>query len=88
MKLSRIVEIKNSLGLHTRPATHIVRILQGSRSSVSFTHEKETVNARSIVSILMLAAHKNSQITIDIEGEDAEELMAKLVNAFDNQFGE
>ncbi len=88
MKLSQKVKIKNSLGLHARPATIVAKLLQLYRSSVTFTYRKETVNARSIMSILMLAASRNSQITITVEGEDAEETMQKLVEAFENKFGE
>ncbi len=88
MKLSKKVKIKNALGLHARPATVIAKILQGSSASVSFTYRKETINARSIMSILMLAATKNSQITIEVEGKDAEEIMKRLVDAFDRKFGE
>lgn len=36
----------------------------------------------------MLAAAKNSQITVTIEGDDAEEYMNKLVHAFETGFGE
>ncbi len=88
MKLSQKVKIKNSLGLHARPATMVAKLLQLYRSSVTFTYRKETVNARSIMSLLMLAASKNSQITITAEGEDAEEVLGKLVEAFENKFGE
>ncbi len=88
MKISQKVKIRNPLGLHTRPATMIAKLLQSCRSSVSFTYRKETINARSIMSILMLAASKNSQITIAVEGEDANETMEKLVLAFENKFGE
>ena len=88
MKLTQKVKIKNPLGLHARPATVIVKMLQLSRSSVSFTHRKETINARSIMSILMLAASKNTQITITVDGEDADVTMQKLVEAFENKFGE
>jgi phosphocarrier protein len=87
-KLSQKVKVKNALGLHARPATVIAKLLQGSRSNVSFTYRKESVNARSIMSVLMLAATKNSQIQIDVEGEDAEEVMAKLISAFHDKFGE
>lgn len=87
-KLSQKVKIKNALGLHARPATVIAKLLQGTKSSVFFTYRKETVNARSIMSVLMLAATKNSQIVIDIEGEDAQEIMVRLVAAFENKFGE
>lgn len=82
------VQVKNSMGLHTRPATAIVKLLQGCKSSVMFTYKRETINAKSILSILMLAAKKNSKITIAVEGEDAEETLNKLVAAFENKFGE
>lgn len=88
VKLSRKLKIKNALGLHARPATVIAKLLQGTSAAVSFTYRKETVNARSIMSVLMLAATKNSVITIDVEGLDAEEIMNRLVDAFENQFGE
>lgn len=80
--------MKNPLGLHTRPAAAIVKILQPLKSSVYFTYKNETINARSIMSILMLAAKKNSQIEITAEGEDAEIAMKLMVKAFDEQFGE
>lgn len=76
------------MGLHTRPATVIVKILQNVKSKVEFTYKKETINAKSILSILMLAAKKNSNITITCEGEDADETMDQLIEAFENQFGE
>lgn len=88
MKLSKKVKVKNALGLHARPATAIAKLLQGTSASVSFTYRRETVNARSIMSVLMLAATKNSQITIEVEGKDAEEIMRRLVDAFDKKFGE
>ena len=82
------VKVKNNLGLHTRPAATIVKLLQPLKSSVSFTYKEETINARSIMSILMLAAKKNAQITITIEGVDAELAMRKLTAAFEEEFGE
>lgn len=88
MKLSRKVKVKNALGLHARPAMVIARLLQKSRSKVFFTFHEETINAHSIMSVLMLAANKNSQILVTVEGEDAQETMDSLVEAFDNQFGE
>jgi phosphocarrier protein len=88
VKLVRKVRVKNALGLHTRPATCIVKLLQNCKSSVNFLHKRETINAKSILSILMLAAKKNSQITVTIEGEDASDVMDRLVLAFETGFGE
>ena len=67
MKVVREVKVKNVLGLHIRPATSIVRLLQTSKSSVHFTYKKVYINARSIMSILMLIAKKNSKIIITIK---------------------
>ena len=88
MKIIRKVKVKNPLGLHTRPAAAIVKILQPKKSSVFFVYKNETINARSIMSILMLAAQKNTQIEIIVEGEDAEITMTQLVTAFEQEFGE
>lgn len=88
MRIVQDVRVKNRLGLHTRPATMIVKLLLNCQSHVFFTHKKETINAKSILSILMLAAKKNSKITIAVEGNDASTTMDKLIDAFENQFGE
>jgi phosphocarrier protein HPr len=88
VKLIRKIKLKNDMGLHTRPATTIVKLLQNCKCNVFFTHKRETVNAKSILSLLMLAARKNSKITIMVDGEDANLTMDKLVEAFENQFGE
>lgn len=88
MKLINKVKIKNKLGLHIRPATAIVKLLQSSKSSVFFTYKKDEINARSIMSLLVLAAKKNSYITICVEGEDAKKTMNQLISAFENKFGE
>ncbi|MBS0629768.1 MAG: HPr family phosphocarrier protein [Verrucomicrobia bacterium] len=87
-QLQKRVKVKNPLGLHARPASVIARLLQKSKSKVLFTFHEETINARSIMSVLMLAANQNAQILITIEGDDAQETMDSLVEAFNNQFGE
>lgn len=88
MKLVQKIKVKNRLGLHTRPATMIVKLLQNYKSFVQFTYRNETVNAKSILGILMLAVKKNSSITIEVDGEDALRTMEELLAAFDDQFGE
>ena len=88
VKLNCKVKVKNPLGLHTRPAAAIVKMLQPLKSSVYFTYKNETINARSIMSILMLAARKNSQLIVTVEGDDAEMAMRVIVRAFEEQFGE
>lgn len=88
MKHSRIVLVKNRLGLHIRPAALIAQLLQHVKCEVLFTYENLTINAKSIMNILMLEAKINSAITITTAGEEAETTMIKLIDAFENRFGE
>jgi phosphocarrier protein HPr len=88
VKLLRKLRVKNNLGLHARPATVIAKLLQQTSCAVTFTYRKEKINARSIMSILMLAATKNSLITVEVDGDDAEPTMEKIVDAFENHFGD
>lgn len=76
------------MGLHVRPASYIAKLLQESQSKVTLTYKGESVNARSIMSIMILAAPKNAQIRITVEGSDAGETLQRLAKAFESQFGE
>lgn len=82
------VKIKNALGLHARPASALTKLLQSSKSKVTISYRDKTADARSIISILMLAITKNSEIVLTIEGEDADETAKRLTRAFESQFGE
>jgi len=63
-------------------------MLQGCRSSVFFSLRDQTINAKSIMSLLVLAAQRNAKVTIVVEGEDAESVLEKLIVGFEEQFGE
>lgn len=76
------------MGLHTRPATLIVQMLQEAKSDVQFTYKRETINAKSILGLLTLAAGRNAYVTITVEGVDAKQIMENLLQVFENNFGE
>jgi len=88
VKVSRKLKVRNALGLHARPAAAIVRLLQRTKSAVAFQYRGETVNARSIMSLLMLAAPKNAQIEVTVSGDDAEQVLLLLAEEFEQGFGE
>lgn len=87
-KVLAYVKVRNKLGLHVRPATQIAKILQRRKAKVTLTYKGQTVNARSIMSIMILAAPKNAQLTIETEGSDAEATLNELLTAFQDKFGE
>ncbi len=80
--------MKNKLGLHVRPATTIAKILQKRSAKVTLTYKGQSVNARSIMSIMILAAPKNAQLKIKAEGSDAKETLDEILDAFETKFGE
>jgi phosphocarrier protein HPr len=87
-KLERKLRLSNSQGLHARPATFIVKLLRSTRSSVTFSYKQQTVDAHSVLHLLMLGAPKNAYITVSAIGSDALETIEKLEKAFEQKFGD
>jgi phosphocarrier protein len=82
------IEIVNKLGLHARAAAKFVKIATEFKSEITLSRGGETVNGKSIMGILMLAAEKGSSITLKIEGEDQEQAFAVLKKLIMDGFGE
>jgi phosphocarrier protein len=71
--------VGNDRGLHTRPSTEIVKCATAFKSEVILAYQKNRVNAKSILGILMLAAAKGAKITIEAIGVDSEEAVSSLI---------
>lgn len=84
----RTVEIKNSLGIHARPASMIVKTASKYDSSVELIKDGMNVNAKSIMGILMLACEKGSKVTIRAEGPDEKEVVDSIVELIERKFDE
>ena len=78
--------VKNDKGLHTRPCTELVKCASSFRSDVFLSYQKNTVNAKSILGILMLAAAKGARVRIQAEGEDAEEAIESIIRLAEHKF--
>lgn len=72
------IQIRNPQGLHARPASVFVRIANKFESDVSVKKDGETVNGKSIMGLLTLAANQGSWLEIEISGPDAEPAMKEL----------
>lgn len=77
-KIKTVVEIKNKQGLHARPAALFVQVANKFDSVITVKKDKEVVNGKSIMGILMLGAEKGSTIQIEVEGEDAHQAVKEL----------
>jgi len=63
--------VKNEKGLHTRPATELVKCACSFRSQIYLYYRNYQVNAKSLLGILMMAANRGAKIRIEANGEDA-----------------
>lgn len=84
--VSEIFIVKNDRGLHTRPATEIVKCAASYNSDIYFSYQKLKVNAKSILGILMLTAGRGARIRITATGDDAAEAVDALLVLAKNQF--
>jgi phosphocarrier protein len=82
------VTIKNSNGLHARPAALFVKTANRFRVEISVEKEGELINGKSIMGLMMLAAAKGSQIRLIAKGEEAAAAIAALEELIMNSFGE
>jgi len=82
------VTLKNKLGLHARPAAHFVRLAAQFKSDVFLIKDDVRINAKSIMGVMMLAAEQGATLTIECDGEDEQELLAKLVQLVEDKFYE
>ncbi len=78
MIVKRKIKITNPAGLHARPASVFVRTANKYESDIVVKKDGESVNGKSIMGLLMLAASEGSVIEIEISGPDAEQAMKEL----------
>ena len=83
-----IVEIKNKLGLHARPAAEFVKMAAKFKSNVYISKNDRVVNGKSIMGVMTLAAEMGSELRIQAIGEDENEALKALVELINNKFNE
>jgi len=82
------LEIINKLGLHARAAAKLVNTAARYSSKTSVEFAGQSADAKSIMSVMMLAASQGSIITVRCEGDDQERAMAALKELIENYFDE
>ena len=87
-KAIRTVEICNERGLHARASAKFVKTAAGFDAEVTVSKDGHTVDARSIMGLMMLAAGPGAEIEIVAEGPDAEKAAAALSDLVSCRFDE
>lgn len=86
--LSKHVTIINKLGLHARASAKFVAKASRYGAQIEVVRDNKTVNGKSIMGVMMLAASKGTQIELRIDGEDEAEALVELEKLINNRFGE
>lgn len=80
--------IINKLGLHARAAAKFVTTASEFSSNINVIRNGRTVNGKSIMGVMMLAAAKGSEITVTAEGDDAQAALTSIGDLINDYFGE
>lgn len=86
--IEKTVTIINKAGMHTRPASNIVKIASRYRSDFYIIKNGYSINGKSIIGVMTLAAEQGSTLTLRFEGEDEEKASKEVIKFFEEGFGE
>mgnify|MGYP003625741825 FL=1 len=82
------IKIINKLGLHARAAAKLVATTGAYSSKITLAIGGKSVDGKSIMSVMMLAASKGSDITVRCEGSDETAALAAIQDLINQRFGE
>ena len=85
----RVLSVQNKMGIHARPAAMIVRISNKYPSTELWVEKDgEEVNGKSIMSLMMLAAGKGSELKFIAQGDDAQIMLDEIEALINRKFDE
>lgn len=86
--IERNITILNELGIHARPASLIVQTALKFKAAISIEKDGAVADAKSIMSVMMLAAGKDSTVKIRASGHDEDRAIDTLIRVFESKFNE
>lgn len=82
------LKIINRLGLHARPAALIAQTAAGFTSDIQLSKDSVSVNAKSIMGVMMLAAECGASLRLSVNGVDEQAAAQAIAQLFENKFNE
>jgi len=82
------VKIINDSGLHTRPAATIVKLASRYKSDFFIIKDGLSINGKSIIGVMTLAAAKGSKLILRFDGVDEQEALKEIKSYFERGFDE
>ncbi len=88
MLIEKKITIINKLGLHARAASKLVGTASRYQSEILIDKQGQKADAKSIMSILMLAAGKGTELSMKFAGDDADDACTAIETLINNRFDE
>lgn len=85
---SATLTIRNELGLHARAASRLVDCANRFECEIRLSHGEQTVNGKSIMGLLTLAAGPGMEVRLETDGADEDDAMTELSQLISSGFGE
>ena len=87
-KLTKELTVQNKLGIHARPAAMFVKTASRFTSEIMVEKDGETVNGKSIMGLMMLAAGPGCKLTLHATGADAHNAVTEIEELLKRKFDE
>jgi phosphocarrier protein len=84
----KIITVRNRAGIHARPAALIAQTANKFSSTIMIEKGIATINAKSIMGVITMAAGYNTELVLKVDGADEQDAINALVALFDSKFEE
>lgn len=78
--------ITNKYGLHSRPASELVKVASKFDSEINLIYDGQEANAKSILGLMVLAIEPGAEVEIEVDGDDEEEALKSIEDLIRNNF--
>ncbi|MBQ9537707.1 MAG: HPr family phosphocarrier protein [Treponema sp.] len=86
--IEKILTVRNRAGIHARPAALIAQTANKFTSEIIMEKNTTTVNAKSIMGVITMAAGYNTTMTLKVDGTDEKEAAEAIEKLFESKFEE
>lgn len=86
--IEKQVTVSNKLGLHARPSAKVVQTASKYKSEIYLIKGNMTINVKSMLGVMALAAEYGTELTLRVIGEDEKEAAQAIVRLFKSKFRE
>lgn len=86
--ISTTIIVPNKAGLHARAAAKFVATTSAFQSTITLDNGEKSVDGKSILSLMLLAAPQGSELSLVLDGHDEDDALRAILQLLENRFGE